>query len=69
MVAGKMLERFAFMFARQLLMQSLSCLAFRFVQDLEAAYKYANRTLLDLLLKDQQLLARLRYVFFLNDTR
>jgi gamma-tubulin complex component 2 len=33
---------------------------YRFVQDLEAAYKYANRTLLDLLLKDQQLLSRLR---------
>ncbi|GAB5586117.1 gamma tubulin complex Spc97/GCP2 subunit Alp4 [Umbelopsis nana] len=41
----------------------------RFVQDLEAAYKYANRTLLDLLLKDQQLLSRLRSLkryFFLD---
>ncbi|KAI9279674.1 gamma-tubulin complex component protein [Umbelopsis sp. AD052] len=43
----------------------------RFVQDLEAAYKYANRTLLDLLLKDQQLLARLRSLkryFFLDQS-
>ncbi|KAJ2956059.1 hypothetical protein NQZ79_g8038 [Umbelopsis isabellina] len=43
----------------------------RFVKDLEAAYIYANRTLLDLLLKDQQLLSRLRSLkryFFLDQS-
>lgn len=36
----------------------------RFVDNIEIAYKCANRTLLDLLLKDQQLIARLRYTKF-----
>lgn len=32
----------------------------RFVKSLDIAYKYANQTLLNLLLKDQQLIERLR---------
>ncbi|CAG8475833.1 4583_t:CDS:10 [Paraglomus occultum] len=43
----------------------------RFVENIEIAYKRANRTLLDLLLKDQQLLARLRSIkryFFLDQS-
>jgi gamma-tubulin complex component 2 len=32
----------------------------RFVKNLEVAYKYANQTLLNLLMKDQQLIGRLR---------
>ncbi|KAI8985169.1 gamma-tubulin complex component protein, partial [Pilobolus umbonatus] len=41
----------------------------RFVKNLEVAYKYANHTLLRLLLKDQQLLGRLRSLkhYFLLD--
>ncbi|KAG9300602.1 hypothetical protein G9A89_005202 [Geosiphon pyriformis] len=43
----------------------------RFVENIEIAYKRANRTLLDQLLKDQQLLARLRSIkryFFLDQS-
>ncbi|CAG8598230.1 3579_t:CDS:10, partial [Cetraspora pellucida] len=43
----------------------------RFVDSIENAYKCANRTLLDLLLKDQQLIARLRSIkryFFLDQS-
>ncbi|CAG8607330.1 hypothetical protein RhiirA1_489830 [Rhizophagus irregularis] len=43
----------------------------RFVDNIEIAYKCANRTLLDLLLKDQQLIARLRSIkryFFLDQS-
>lgn len=34
----------------------------RFYKGIEDAYTYANRTLLKLLIEDQQLLPRLRYV-------
>ncbi|KAF0466406.1 Spc98 family-domain-containing protein [Gigaspora margarita] len=43
----------------------------KFVDSIENAYKCANRTLLDLLLKDQQLIARLRSIkhyFFLDQS-
>ncbi|CAG8631276.1 3384_t:CDS:10 [Acaulospora morrowiae] len=43
----------------------------RFVDNIESAYKCANRTLLDLLLKDQQLIDRLRSIkryFFLDQS-
>lgn len=34
----------------------------RFVKNLQVAYKYANQTLLNLLMEDQQLIGRLRYI-------
>ncbi|KAL0138159.1 spc97 like protein [Mucor lusitanicus] len=43
----------------------------RFVKSLDIAYKYANQTLLNLLLKDQQLIERLRslkHYFFLDQS-
>ncbi|KAI8642320.1 Spc98 family-domain-containing protein [Parasitella parasitica] len=43
----------------------------RFVKSLDIAYKYANQTLLNLLLKDQQLIPRLRslkHYFFLDQS-
>ncbi|KAL9547650.1 hypothetical protein MBANPS3_006068 [Mucor bainieri] len=43
----------------------------RFVKSLDVAYKYANQTLLNLLLKDQQLIERLRslkHYFFLDQS-
>ncbi|OAC99740.1 hypothetical protein MUCCIDRAFT_127297, partial [Mucor lusitanicus CBS 277.49] len=50
----------------------LSCLQeVRFVKSLDIAYKYANQTLLNLLLKDQQLIERLRslkHYFFLDQS-
>lgn len=42
-------------------MISMAVLLCRFVRNLEMAYKYSNKTLLDMLLKSKQLIPRLRY--------
>ncbi|OAD77487.1 hypothetical protein PHYBLDRAFT_154555 [Phycomyces blakesleeanus NRRL 1555(-)] len=48
-----------------------ACIIPRFVKNLDIAYRYANHTLLNLLLKEQQLIARLRslkHYFFLDQS-